>query len=526
MEMLRHTRPFLGIVVLCGLAGARFAAAQIPVKLDVQAAKRVVATNERSQLRVTLLDVQNRPVAATKNLTVQIIARFPSNQTKNLAQATIPAGKSAQTVEIPALDTKGFVYIWAKQPELRLGGLFLAVRPETKQQRRSAPISETIMRPSPVTTAAEDEVHASIQPAAGWIAQPSPGIPKPAHQAGASAQKQARRIPLPANPAAAGQASVSSGIPIMESPPITAAAVTAHPTYLLALRYSPLRGFLANGRDPATVHAFVTTPDGQPNTEDVRVNLFDSSGTLNPVPLTVPANVGMGSAELTSDTVGDVKVEYVSARPSTQLEGDRVLDIHFEPPIAAVQLKPSPARISFVDSCDLVVQFVDESGKPIATGTPRSVSLSLESGKGDISDKDFTIAQGHSDGRSTFSPLWWGPMTIAASTPNLMTQQAVVQVTPPWGLLGASLLGGFAGGFLFFLRYRRSKKLRITIGAFTGMLLYWAVLLLGLAALPRTSVLNPISAFVIAVVGGWLGLQVFEPILKKLGLSKQQPAKT
>ena len=30
-------------------------------------------------------------------------------------------------------------------------------------------------------------------------------------------------------------------------------------------------------------------------------------------------------------------------------------------------------------------------------------------------------------------------------------------------------------------------------------------------------ILNPMSVFVISVVGGWLGTGVFEPILKRLG---------
>jgi hypothetical protein len=46
-----------------------------------------------------------------------------------------------------------------------------------------------------------------------------------------------------------------------------------------------------------------------------------------------------------------------------------------------------------------------------------------------------------------------------------------------------------------------------------------ACLFLGLGALPRAAIPNPMSVFVISVVGGWLGTGAFEPILERLGLS-------
>ena len=63
-----------------------------------------------------------------------------------------------------------------------------------------------------------------------------------------------------------------------------------------------------------------------------------------------------------------------------------------------------------------------------------------------------------------------------------------------------------------------SKWWRIPLGALTGIILLWACLFLGLVKLPHAVVLNPISVFVISVIGGWLGTGVFDPILKLLGL--------
>ena len=67
------------------------------------------------------------------------------------------------------------------------------------------------------------------------------------------------------------------------------------------------------------------------------------------------------------------------------------------------------------------------------------------------------------------------------------------------------------------LKRRKSRLWRVPLGALTGFILLWACLFLGLGVLPRAVTLNPMSVFVISVVGGWLGTGVFEPILKRLG---------
>jgi len=35
----------------------------------------------------------------------------------------------------------------------------------------------------------------------------------------------------------------------------------------------------------------------------------------------------------------------------------------------------------------------------------------------------------------------------------------------------------------------------------------------------RTAILNPISIFAVSMIGGWLGTEVFEPLLKRLNLA-------
>ena len=48
------------------------------------------------------------------------------------------SGMSSLRVELPPAKTEGFLYIWAKQPELRLGGTYLRVKPAPRSQPGSA----------------------------------------------------------------------------------------------------------------------------------------------------------------------------------------------------------------------------------------------------------------------------------------------------------------------------------------------------------------------------------------------------
>jgi hypothetical protein len=59
------------------------------------------------------------------------------------------------------------------------------------------------------------------------------------------------------------------------------------------------------------------------------------------------------------------------------------------------------------------------------------------------------------------------------------------------------------------------------IGVITGFVLYWGFLLGVLPLLPHFAhafVLNPFTALALTILGGWLGTQVFTPVMKRFGL--------
>ena len=296
-------------------------------------------------------------------------------------------------------------------------------------------------------------------------------------------------------------------------PALRAASPTSQrPT--LALRYSPQRRLLANGREPATIQAFLMGEDSTAGA-DIRIRFASSGGRLKPAPLVIPHGADYGEAELTSDEAGTAVVEYMNSDPPVEVDGDRALKIAFDPPISTLSFSASPSAISLVDFAELIVTLVDDAGRPVPTALDRKVSLALVSGRGSIEPEVGAILSQGFEKRATLRPFSSGHFVISASTPNLLTRTVEIDVLPPWLLLGLSALGGIAGAWLA-VRERHMKRWRIPAGALTGFLLYWALLFGLLPVLPRLTILNPLSAAAISAVGGWGGSEVLRILWKRI----------
>ncbi len=283
----------------------------------------------------------------------------------------------------------------------------------------------------------------------------------------------------------------------------------------LALRYSPDRAFLADGNDSVTVQAFLVG-DADAAPRDIRLNVFDSSGTLHPAPLTIPRGEASGHAVLTSTHPGTVTVEYLGSAPPAQMEGDKKLQIRFRPAITRLDLRASPPGISLLDTSDLVVTLTDSQGRPLATDSPRAVNLMIDAGRGVIESQQLQIPAGGFQARSRFLPGMSGQVTVSASTPNLLTAEVPLQVSLPLTLLLLSALGGTAGGYLSYVKRKRSGLRQVWIGLITGFVFYWACIFLGLASVSRGVALNPLSALVISIAGGWLQTSVLGMLTSRL----------
>ncbi len=480
---LRRRLPAACSVVLSLLlfaAGAAMAQMQaqkanIPVKLVVQTnPKQRFWVGDKAEIEVALQDASNKAAPALKDFVVELELFSGAKSVKKM-QDTIKVGASAKKFQVP-LDASGSLEIrarhLAKIPELREDSKFIKVnRARGIRSRQGA-----------------------VMPGLDW------------RFAGGTMMAQ---MPTPRSPA---------GVPSNQDS--------------LDIKNSPQRTLLANGKDSATIHVFLYTKTENEEglaTKDIWVRLFNSSGNLKPTKVLIPRGDDYGEAKLVSDQVGIVNVEYLgSSTPLMKEPNPKKLQIKFGPPITLMNFETSPPSISLVDTADLIVRLVDEDDRPIATDTSRQVSFGIKTGRGEIRKDEIIIAKDRADGRSSFLPTWRGEVTLTAATPNLPIAEAKLQVELPASLLGLSGLGGLAGGFIAFLTKQGSKWWRVAIGLVSGFVLYWAVIFSVLNVIPRFIALNPLSAFALSTLGGWLGTEVFNQILKlfKLPAGGQSSGKT
>jgi len=432
-----------------------------PVKLAVKTDLQSYTVGAKAALEVVIHDANNKPVKAAKDYIIEIELRA-MRQLRKKMQDTIKAGEMSVKLQLP-LDAVGFFEIHAghvaKIPELLSGDTRIRVKPVSRSLQRSRP---------------------------GALL---PGFD--GRFLGAS----------------------------MMASPVLPQFMAAQGTELV-LKSSPQRTLLADGKDAATIHLFYGSEEGVAPS-DIRVRLFNSSGKLEPPPpLTIPKGDDYAQATLTSTKVETITLEYLGSTPDVPVPGARQLQIKFGPAITQLDLNASPPAITLVDKSDLIVRLLNETGTtPIATDTARIISFAIENGRGEIEQKELQIPAGRFEGRTSFLPTWIGEVSISAATPDLQPATVAVKVALPLMPLTLSALGGLAGGIIAFWTGKNSKWWRIAIGLIAGFVLYWAFIFGMLDMVPRAIVLNPLSAFALSTLGGWLGTEVFTQLLKRLGLS-------
>ncbi len=167
-------RPSPALLSLFILLAVPCSAQKNPVKLDVNPVASRVAVGGKAGIRITLLDSDNRPINAPRDLAIQIQARLsPADPPQKLMDVTMKAGQSSQTFTVPLRSgLRGFVYLWARHEELLAGGAFLRVedsvphthapkRPRPPEKARAEGHSDTSRR-GPSRAGARSPRHASF----------------------------------------------------------------------------------------------------------------------------------------------------------------------------------------------------------------------------------------------------------------------------------------------------------------------------------------------------------------------------
>ncbi|HEX2574481.1 MAG TPA: hypothetical protein VH877_33350 [Polyangia bacterium] len=456
---------------------------------------------------VVLRRLDGTEAPAPRPLTVHVESQLEGEQAHG-SDVTIAAGAGRADFRVTA-GKPGLLQLRATHPELLEAGTFVRCVPPAAAPAAVGDAGPAAQAGAPRGRPPKDDDHRGMEGAKAPRRSTASGP-------GGRSDGGGGRITAPApksgaHPEGAGRANAPYGL-----------ASEAHdPRPRLTLRISPQRPLLADGKDSLSLHVFLD----RAAPSDLKLNVFSTIGRLAPWPLVIARGESEGAAQLTGQHPGDVEIELVSSEPPADVDGERKLKARFAAPVTSLYISADPANATFVETAQVTIQLLDGSGRTVATDAPRTVDLTLDRGHGVLASEHLTIAAGQSEVSTTFEPTWPGPVAFSASTPSLFRQSTTLRITWPVGLLLISLLGGIVGGALAPRRDRRQHAARIATGAVTGFVLYWAFIAGLLPVLPRQIVLNPLSAFALSTLGGWMGTEVFTLVLRKLGIADEDGVK-
>ena len=177
----------------------------------------------------------------------------------------------------------------------------------------------------------------------------------------------------------------------------------------------------------------------------------------------------------------------------------------------------------------VAVELTDDKNRPTATERELEVALSIDDGHGDFESKTVKIpALGHL-GSTQFTPSGSGRIKLSARTFGAATKEpAILDVSMPVLAMILTVIGGLVGGLFAAARTQPLSKWRIvysSLGGTVAAFLLYAAAQTGLVPkLPPPATVNFFGATMIGLLGGWLGAEAFNTVLKLAGLPVRQTA--
>jgi hypothetical protein len=298
--------------------------------------------------------------------------------------------------------------------------------------------------------------------------------------------------------------------PVAEAAP--APGARRSPPLAVALRVSPQREFLADRADAAAIQAFLTTAEVAP--VDIIINLTVVGGTLEPNPLVILRGESKAEAALTAAQAGTCTIKVGGIKPQASVDADAALQIQFVVPAVRLNVKSNITEVTLFDTPELTVELVDTKGTPVVLDKPRTVSLSLNRGRGIIDQPRLEIPAGASSARTKLHPSWFGELIVGAIVPGMSGVRVFLPVLAPTQQLSLAFFVGIVGGSLVLIRRRGMPLWRVAIGGLMGFIFYWACLWWGLPIASRTMLMNPVCVMLLSVLGGWAGTSLYAAVLR------------
>jgi hypothetical protein len=273
--------------------------------------------------------------------------------------------------------------------------------------------------------------------------------------------------------------------------------------------------FLADGKDFARLVAFYVGSNGQGAPSEIQVWMRWDHGVLEPQPLTIPKGEKSGEAHLTSLSPLTANISVVAVVPQIAVSPPSSFSVTFGASIYGFT-PIYPSKMNIVDAQTIAAELFDQDGKPTQTFTKRTVTFLPKDSILHVQPTTVDILPGASEAMASLSPASIGVSQVLISTPDYPNQTVSVRVTG-WLALILCLVAGGIGGFAAFGALKGSLFWRVFSGVLGGFILCWAYVFAALPKIDAGIAHNLISVPVIALIGGYLGIQAIDYVAKLLG---------
>jgi len=276
--------------------------------------------------------------------------------------------------------------------------------------------------------------------------------------------------------------------------------------------------------DPATIQALFQADDGGSAPAEIRVWLSQDHVNIDKEPLVIPRCSFSGEARLTSNSPAQVTINYTVLPKTYAVAAPAQLKATFVTPIIGFGIVPKGVqRLSLIDQSPIAVEFFDRDGRTVPTDLNRTVKFLSDNSIVTIKDVSVSVAPGSYSADTILIPSWIGKANISVTADFLQSPEPHEVDVAGGAVIAVCMTGAILGGLVSFLTAGGKWQTRIVVGLAAGMILTWAYVFGILPKVSTVIVHNYFSVFVISILGGYLGIKVFDLVLSRLGWGTSQP---
>jgi len=284
-------------------------------------------------------------------------------------------------------------------------------------------------------------------------------------------------------------------------------------------------GAFRAGKDSATISAFFLADDGGSAPAPITVWLSQDHGEIEEKPIVIKTCRSRGVAHLKSGSAAQVSVKF-RVYPDKYNQPDSVpLRATFITPIAGIGILPSTRQIlSLIDRAPVVAQFYDYDGKPISTDIPRTVTFVSDNAVVGPKEQSVEVKAGKDSAANLLLPYWVGAGSIYVTSEHLKNADPHVVEVTFLAVLIVCLVGSLVGGLVSYYKEGGKVLSRLLFGITGGIVFAWMHVFWISRNLDWAIVHNAATVFVLALLGGYLGVKALDAALNKLGWGQVKPA--